>query len=97
MLAAHATSHAEQRAERDGLAVVAVLTPELVNVAQGHPMIVRTLDGTEVLLRLMTPVEVQAAERDARDSLTALGIPYNTELMSEERAAELVRPLPECR
>lgn len=59
------SSLSEQRATRDGLGVLALTTFDLINVASGHPMIVRMLDGTEMLLRLATADEVIEMQRSA--------------------------------
>jgi hypothetical protein len=81
---------AEQRAAEQNLPVVAVPTFDLLRAASGHPLIVTTLDGHEILLRLMTPDEVLAAQRASVEKLPAGTRPP---LMSRRRAEELVCPL----
>jgi hypothetical protein len=84
------TSPAEERANRDNLPIVAVPTFDLLRTASGHPMIVATLDGREVLLRLMTPDEALAAQRAA---IATLPEEIRPPLMSRRRAEDLVRPI----
>jgi hypothetical protein len=84
-------SPAEQRAAREGLAVLALITFDLVNVAQGHPMIVQTVDGTEMLLRLATADEVLEFQRAAIEKLPEYC--RRPPLMSRFRAQDLVTPL----
>jgi hypothetical protein len=83
-------SPAEERAEREGLPVLAVPTFDLVNAALGHPMIEKLLDGTEVLLRLATVDEVLEFQRSALETMPA---GHRPPLMSRQQAAELVVPL----
>ena len=82
---------AEQRAAREGLDIVAVTAFELVRVAANHPMIVRTVDGREVLLRLPTVEELIRFNREALATMpdTAVGPPPIT----AEQAARLAAPL----
>lgn len=82
---------AEEKAERDGLRVVAVPTLELVRVAQGHPLIVGTLDGEEVLLRLPTPDEVMNFHIAA---CATVGVEPS---LTRCQAEGIVRPMPESR
>ncbi len=85
------TSPAEQRAEREGMPVVNVILHELITAASGHPVVVSTTDGTEVLLRLATVDEFMAVNHRAIAAMTEGARP---EPVTRERAAELVRPLP---
>lgn len=84
------TTPAEQRAADRNLPVVAVPTFDLMRAASGHPMIVTTLDGSEVLLRLMTADEALEAQRDAVATLPA---EIRPPLMSRSQAEGLVRPI----
>lgn len=91
------SSPAEERAVREGMPVVACLTAELFNVMQGHPTVVRTVDGDEVLLRLPTVGEALRFNREARDSLIVMmaGQPgwEPPPPMTRQQAADAVRPL----
>lgn len=49
---------AEERAEREGLPVVAMTNFDLLRICAGNPMICSTMDGREVLVRLMTADEL---------------------------------------
>jgi len=84
------TTPAEQRAAEQNLPVVAVPTFDLIRTASGHPMIVSTLDGHKVLLRLMTPDEALEAQRAAAAALPA---EIRPPLMSRAQAENLVRPI----
>ena len=77
---------AEERAARDGLTVVLLIPFEARRVAAGNPLIVRTLDGSEVLVRLFTAEEFLDVQHAAAEE-------HDTEKISLARAAELVRPL----
>lgn len=83
-------SPAEDRAAADGLPVVAVIAHELLRAATGNPIIVSTVDGGRVLLRLMTADEVLAAQAAAVETLPA---DIRPPLMSRARAADLAAPL----
>lgn len=72
---------------------VPVVAHELVRALTGHPIVVRTLAGENVLLRLATPDEVQQFEREARATLAETGVQVDAPLMSRKRAADLCRPL----
>jgi hypothetical protein len=64
---------------------------ELVNIAQGHPTALATVDGsTVVTVRLYTPDELMAANRRACERY-----PGGPPPMSEADAYRLTRPLPE--
>jgi hypothetical protein len=84
------TSPAEDRAAADGLPVVAVIAHELLRAATGNPIIVTTVDGDRVLLRLQTTDEVLAAQAAARETIPEFCRPP---LMSRARAADLAAPL----
>lgn len=81
---------AEQHAAEHNLPVVAVPTFDLLRTASGHPMIVETLDGNKVLLRLMTADEMIEAQRAA---VAALPDGIHPPLLSREEAENLVRPI----
>ena len=51
---------AEERAQREGLQVVAMTNFDLLRICSGHPMICSTVDGREVLVRLLTADELLA-------------------------------------
>lgn len=83
-------SPAEDHAERDGLPVVAVATYELISAATGHPIVVTTMDGARVLLRLLTPEEAIEQQQAA---LMTLPEEFRPPVMTRARAAEIVAPL----
>lgn len=83
-------SPAEQRATREDMPVVACASYEFFSALTGDPIVVRLLDGREVLLRLATVDEVLTFQTEA---IEALSFDIRPELMSRERAADLVRPL----
>jgi hypothetical protein len=83
-------SPAEQRAIREGLPIVPAVVHELMTAASGNPIIVRTLAGDEVLLRLPTVGELMQFNRDA---LASLPEAIRPEPMSRARAEELSAPL----
>lgn len=86
-------SLAEQRANERGLPVLALPTFDLIHAAQGHPMIVSTLDGTEMLLRLMTAEEARDTQWAAAEAVAdQTGV--EPVMITLDRAAELVRPIP---
>ncbi len=82
--------HAKDR----GLPVVLMTNWELVHVAQGHPMIVRTESGDEVCVRLPTVDELIAAAEAAGDRLEAQGCARGPG-MPRHMAVQLSTPLPE--
>lgn len=82
---------AEERAEREGMPVVNPILHELITAASGHPIIVSTTDGTEVLLRLATVDEFIEVNHRAVAEMPEFARP---DPVTRERAAELVRPLP---
>lgn len=59
----HLTETPIQRAERLGFQQVAVTSHDLFSALTGHPIMVSTLDGVEVCLRLMTADEFMDANR----------------------------------
>ena len=79
-------SPAEERAEREGLAVVRLIPHEALRIAQGNPMIVALADGTEALVRLFTAEEFLAVQSAAADK-------YGATRITLARAEALVRPL----
>jgi hypothetical protein len=82
----------EDRAATEGMLVVAVTPFELLQAASGRPIVVGTLDGTEVMLRLATPDELVSSQQRASEKLAAQGIPAPPP-MSRAQAELLVRPL----
>lgn len=72
---------------------IPVIVHELLRAATGNPITVRTLDGQDLLLRLATPDELLRFERESRDEIAALGVPFDGPGMSRERAEELCAPL----
>lgn len=56
---------AEERAEREGLPVVAMTNFDLLRICSGHPMICSTADGREVLVRLLTADELLRQHEEA--------------------------------
>lgn len=83
---------AQHYAEENGLAVVAVIPFELARVAAGAAMIVSTLDGTEVLLRLPTVDELLASCEAAGRRRQEQGLPPGPG-MTTEQAQTLVEPI----
>jgi len=83
------SSPAEERAAREGTFVLAVLPFDLLNVASGHPMMVQAIDGTEVLLRLLTADEAMTMHLEAIASLGNDRPPT----MTRRAAEQLVKPL----
>lgn len=89
---------AQDRADREGLTQIAVVPGELMGVAvDGHPVIVRTVDGQEVLLRLPTVEEAMRFNREAIESVGQM-MSYDPNWegpppMTEAQARELVEPL----
>lgn len=81
---------AEDHATEQGLPVVAVPTFDLLRAAGGHPLIVRTLDGAEVLLRLMTVDEMVEANRAAVESMPEWARPP---MMTRGDAVRIVAPV----
>jgi DNA-binding CsgD family transcriptional regulator len=70
-----------------------LVTPfELLRIAEGNPMIVRTEDGGEILLALPTADEMVEQVRLAGERLVADGQPPGPGI-TRERAAQLVRPV----
>jgi hypothetical protein len=67
----------EQYGKRKGMTVLACTTHDLLSAVTGRPIVVSAADGTEMVLRLMTPDEFQAANRAAVDSLGS-HVPYCT-------------------
>lgn len=83
---------AEERAVRDGLPVVLALPFDLLRLAGGNPMILSTVDGSEVLVRLMTADELMESHLASLRSMSDAGIPAPP-AMSRDRAVDLTRPL----
>ncbi len=81
---------AELHAAENGHLVVAVASYELASALTGDPIMVSTLDGVQVLLRLLTVDEALAQHAAAVEALPP-GV--RPPLMSRARAAELVAPL----
>lgn len=81
---------AEQRAEREGMRVVRCLPHELIRAATGHPIVVSTAEGEEVLLRLATVDEFIDINRQALDTLPE---GFRPAPVTREKAEELVRPM----
>lgn len=54
-----------QHAERLGIQQVAVTSHELISAITGDPIMTSTMDGTKVLLRLMSADEFMQANRRA--------------------------------
>lgn len=84
-------SPAEERAEREGLAVVNPVLHELMVAASGNPITVSTTDGTPVLLRLATVDEF--IEENAR-AIAGLPEGARPDPVTRARAAKLVAPIP---
>jgi hypothetical protein len=72
---------------------VPVVVHELLSALGGRPIVVRTLDGRNVLLRLATPDEVEQFQREARAALATKGIDVNLPLMSRAEAEAMCRPI----
>jgi hypothetical protein len=84
------TCPASQHAHALGLPVVAVTPGELLGLAaSGDPLIVHTVDGDEVLLRLPTIDEALRFHREAVASIGIDGLPT----LNSDQAERLVRPL----
>lgn len=79
-------SLAEELAERRNLPVVLLVPVEAGRVMEGHPLIARTADGAEVLVRLMTADEFITAQH-------AAAAEYGAELVSREMAERVTRPV----
>ena len=86
-----ALTPAEERAAREGLPVVLLIPFDCINVAQGHPMIVRTVNSGEALVRLYTADELLAANDRALAAIGEenVGVPP----MTREQAEDLTRPI----
>lgn len=88
-------SLAEQSATAKGLKVLALPPSELAGTAlTGDPIIVKTVDGEEMLLRLPTVEEAMRFNREAVDHTNEMcdfdpPLPY----MTRAKAEEIVRPL----
>lgn len=78
------------RAVRLGISQVAVTNHDLASALMGDPIVVSTLDGQEVLLRLMTAEEFMAANRAAISRLYPDG--GGPQPCSWERAVDLTTP-----
>lgn len=89
------TSPAEEHATREQLPVVLMLPADLLNVACGHPMIVTTATGDEVLVRIPTTDEYLAQYAEAVADLKAKGGTGPSRGMTRAEAEHLTRPLPE--
>lgn len=73
---------------------VPVVVHELLRAATGHPIVVRTLDGQQVRLRLPTPAEALRLNEEARATVAAMiGRPVSGPAMTQEQAEQLCRPL----
>lgn len=77
---------AEEHAKREGMPVVLLIPHEAMRIAEGNPMIVRQVDGAEVLVRLFTAEEFLAVQH-------AAAAQYGAERITLARAQGLVRPL----
>lgn len=82
-------SLADERAEREGLPVVNCVLHELLTAAAGNSIIVTTVDGAEVLLRLATADEFIAANHAA---IAKLPKGLRPQPVTRERAEDLVKP-----
>lgn len=73
---------------------IPVTARELLCVATGRPITVRTLDGEGVLLRLATPDELLRFNREGRAEMEQLlREPVTTPPMTREMAETLCTPL----
>jgi hypothetical protein len=73
---------------------IPVVVHELMRVATGNRITVRTLTGEDVTLRLATPDEVLRFQREAREHVAALiGEPVAAPPMTRQQAQELCAPL----
>lgn len=74
---------------------VAVTAHELVRAAIGKPVTCRALDGTTVILRLPSVVEMAAEINEARRTLLEQGLPQESlpPMPTSAEIAQLVRPL----
>lgn len=73
---------------------IPVIVHELIRVAIGNPITVRTLDGENMLLRLATPDELLRFNREARAAMEQLlGEPMPGPPLPRELAETLCTPL----
>ncbi|WP_033288287.1 hypothetical protein [Amycolatopsis jejuensis] len=82
-------SLAEERAAREGMPVVNCVLHELFTAAAGDPIVVSTVDGKPVLLRLATADEF--IEQNAA-ALASLPEHLRPEPVTRARAEDLVKP-----
>lgn len=61
--------YVEQQAKKRGLDTLLLAPMELARIAEGHPMVCATEDGTELLVKIPSPAEFMAKVARARENL----------------------------
>lgn len=91
----YVTDHARER----GLPIVIATTFELLRIADGHPMMLGTLDGQEVCMKLASAEEFLEAQRRGIEHLRGLGIDRDSgpPPSTYAEAEELTRPISQRR
>lgn len=87
----------EQYARSRGMKIAYAVPFELINIAQGHEMVIACEDGTEILVKVPTVDEYIAQVQRYHNEMTAQGTPMHVSVPTPTEVAPVVQLLPERR